>query len=633
MVPLRCAGLLTLALAGLLARPVAAQVPRPVQAGPDDLRAGLLSLPAPEAVALRGAAALLPVAFDGQGRWRAELPAGPDGRLTLALLSPEAPAWRLALAGPDGADEPLATWLADGRAALRREPLASLPGAEATVVDLSPGGAGPWRLTVDHRPGAAPGLLALADGGPTRLVSHLRDWRLTADRSLGLVAFAEGAPGARLERVTVRLGASGDGPLVALHDDGAHGDGAPGDGRFAGELPPLPPGPQLVVVQAEGRDGAGRPVLRSNWHLLAVAAPGPSLAGAAALLLPDDPGQPLQVRLPVTGVEPGRRVQVGAEVWGRDAAGDEVPVAWLGRLAAPAADGTIALPLDRAWLTAAGVDAALELRAVRLQDVDGHAVLDRSPRVALEPRPVAALPATGALTASGSTTASGRVAVGPRFAWDRGLMLVHGYCSGGNVWPLSDFSGDLVVFSDPDQNRSHDQFAQLIASTAQAAGKESFGVVGHSQGGPAALHLLTYYTSGLDLALGGRRIQSVGSPYQGTPLAGSLAGIGAVFGAGCGENTDLAPEGAALWLAGIPGASRAQVHYWTTANDGGACEFVTSLFLADPEDGTTERFRGQLPGAVNEGHVVGWCHTTGMSDPAQYLDAVLNAERDATAAR
>ena len=46
-------------------------------------------------------------------------------------------------------------------------------------------------------------------------------------------------------------------------------------------------------------------------------------------------------------------------------------------------------------------------------------------------------------------------------------------------------------------------------------------LVGHSQGGLAALHLRSFYWSGLDLVSGGRVLQSVGSPYQGCSMAGS----------------------------------------------------------------------------------------------------------------
>jgi hypothetical protein len=142
----------------------------------------------------------------------------------------------------------------------------------------------------------------------------------------------------------------------------------------------------------------------------------------------------------------------------------------------------------------------------------------------------------------------------------------------------------------------------------------------------AALHLRTYYQSGLDHASGGRRIQSVGTPYQGTPLAN----LGFIL---CGNNADLSPTGAAAWLAGIPSWARAEVHYWTTSNAGSVCDGLTNFFLSSPNDGVIEQVRGQLPGAVNMGHVLGWCHTTGMSEPAQYTDSSRNLEMDALASR
>ena len=115
-------------------------------------------------------------------------------------------------------------------------------------------------------------------------------------------------------------------------------------------------------------------------------------------------------------------------------------------------------------------------------------------------------------------------------------------------------------------------------------------------------------------------------PERSAPLA-SWGGFA------CGTNADMTTSNAPVWLAGIPTWARERVHYWTTANSGSACNFFTGLLLADPEDGTTEMVRGQLPGANSMGHVVGWCHTTGMSNPAQYTDATRNAERNAQAAR
>ena len=215
-------------------------------------------------------------------------------------------------------------------------------------------------------------------------------------------------------------------------------------------------------------------------------------------------------------------------------------------------------------------------------------------------------------------------------------MLVHGYCS-GNVWgPVSSQFSNASVFQDFNRNRSHDAFAVQIWNFGSSY--DSYGIVAHSQGGAASLHLYTYYWSGLDNAGPGRLIQSVGTPYQGTSLAGSLAALGQIFGVGCGTNTDLTYNGAAAWLSGIPSWARGEVNYYTTSFDDvwwryDYCHLASDLLLDDPDDGTVEKAYGQLSGAVNRGHKEDWCHTTGMRDPAQYKDSGRNATMNANAAR
>jgi hypothetical protein len=95
----------------------------------------------------------------------------------------------------------------------------------------------------------------------------------------------------------------------------------------------------------------------------------------------------------------------------------------------------------------------------------------------------------------------------------------------------------------------------------------------------------------------------------------------------------MTPAGSSAWLSGIPSWARAQVFFLTTSNVGSACNFFTNLLLTDPEDGTVEMVRGLLTGGNSLGHVTGWCHTTGMSNPAQYTDHARNAERNTQAAR
>ncbi|HZL99045.1 MAG TPA: hypothetical protein VFD43_02235, partial [Planctomycetota bacterium] len=437
----------------------------------------------------------------------------------------------------------------------------------------------------------------------------------------------------------------------ALWDDGLHDDGAPGDGLLGAWVGPLAPGPARLAVQVAALAADGAPLVRTVQHAFVVEAPAARLAGWANAGVLDETRLAVEVALQPLG--PLRRLHLSAEVWGPDASGALVPVAWLSHIGLPVetwGTSSLTLQLDGRWLARAGTAGPLELRAVRLQDPDSHVLFDA---LAACPLPADALPPSASLPAGAITTEmlvgppppgappptlapAGSLGMAPGLPggpsgsmllerpWQRALMLSHGYCSGGNVWPAADFTPPKLVFLDPNANRSNDEFAQLLA--AAGAGQDSFGFVGHSQGGLAALHLLTYYHSGLDLAAGPRRIQSVASPYQGTPLA-SLGFFA------CGVNNDMTTSGAPLWLSGIPTWARQEVYYWTTQNSGSVCNFFTDLVLDSPNDGTVEKDRGQLPGANSMGHVSGWCHTTGMSNPANYTDHARNVEMNAQAAR
>jgi len=99
----------------------------------------------------------------------------------------------------------------------------------------------------------------------------------------------------------------------------------------------------------------------------------------------------------------------------------------------------------------------------------------------------------------------------------------------------------------------------------------SFSIVSHSQGGLASLHLHAFYWSKLETASGGRLLQSVGSPYRGTALAGSLAGIGDVFGVGCGTHSEMTHDGAALWFTSIPKDLTSYVLYSLMLFDAASC--------------------------------------------------------------
>lgn len=385
-----------------------------------------------------------------------------------------------------------------------------------------------------------------------------------------------------------------------------------------------------VVARGVMRDGT-RGVL-STQHAVVVDRPVKAL-GAARCVVGED-----GVEVRFDGDD--RRVVLGAQVWGmRD--GVEVPVCFVARVC----DGERSLVIDRGWVDLAGVDeGSLALREVRVHDAGSMRAVLVVDRVGLDARvPVRearALSVTDAMRFGArpvvvESDVAGAVGAGVGVGGHR-LLLVHGYCSDGNPFPVSDF-GDAAVFHDPGVSRSHDAFA--LEMLAQTQSLKSFGVAAHSQGAMAALHLYTFYFSPMDWARDGDRlIQSVGAPYQGTALAGNAAVLGDIFGFGCGVNDDMTYGGSASWLSLIPSWARDDVWYWTTSFEDRPfafdyCNFVTDLLLDDPDDGVIERSAGQLSGATNMGHLEGWCHTTGMRDPAQCTDGTRNAQIDAEAKR
>lgn len=631
--------------------PADAQVfPKQLTAPPAEVLSGARDLPDPALTGVDSRSAMLPIRFERAGAgwvWRGEAPIDDPREVRAMLVGPGAEAWRVRATPPGGREIDLDR---AGEAVLVEPGALDLgalqPPARQSRVYGQPGGV--WTFRVEAPADAARGLptegyLLLRTASESALRSSLSTHRLLVGAEVGVDAAMPA--GAVLESARALLRAPGavERALPMLVDGHA--------ARF--RFVPTQAGEHTVHIIVRGRHADGARFVRTSQHAFPVLEDTLGL-GAEAVLESADPDA-RRVHLPLDRVAAPARLIAAAEVWGVDARGQPHPVCWLGQITEVApGDAAVALHLDERWLALAaaeGVGAPLTLRGVRLQDADtgipfataralpvrtdGPVRARRAPPERItpdmlmgRPRPDLALPAR-----DGASSAAR-----PRAFAGHNLMLVHGYCSQG-VWPAAQFTGGgaggVEVFLDANQSRSHDQFASLLLDFGSTS--KSFGIVAHSQGGAAALHLLTFYFSGLDWAEGPRLIQSVGTPYQGTPLAGNLAVLGQLFGTGCGTNFDLSVDGAALWLANIPASSRQRVHYWTTSftDDGGFdyCNLVSDFFLADPDDGVIERSRGQLPGAVNMGHTEGWCHSAGMRDPPHYLDAARNAEINGSAAR
>ncbi len=434
-------------------------------------------------------------------------------------------------------------------------------------------------------------------------------------------------PAGSLQSVVVEIAApSGD--IVRL--DSAFQDA----GAVTAAWTPKEPGKHRVTVIARGVNHQGQTYLRTSLNGIEVLNPTLAWRDAAAHITQNQATR-LSVWLPAEDFAGEQNhVRAYGELYGTGADGALKPVSWIGGMVG-IQDGLIELGVDSRWLARAGVHSPLVLKNVRLEDPSSYITLLERDHFDLVEHNIV-VPEAASFKGIDQTMLMGPKPVQAEADRNKAgaLLLVHGFC-GGNSWPGGDFS-NYQRFSDPKANRSHDEFARLIAQ--QASNLNSYGIVAHSQGGAAALHLYTYYWSGLDNASGNRLIQSVGTPYQGTSLAGTIAAIGDIFGISCGTNQDLTYDGARAWLAGIPTWARQGVHYYTTSETDkwwrwDYCHIAAEFVLSDPEDGTTEKWAGQLSSANNRGHKTGWCHTDGMRDTKQVNDSSRNRDMNSNAAR
>lgn len=427
---------------------------------------------------------------------------------------------------------------------------------------------------------------------------------------------------------------------ISMFDDGVASDKAALDGRFNASFVAEEAGLYQVQVVSQGITPKGQPFLRTVEHVVPVITSDLTLNNKDVQGAYSAPNK-IDLSLFVDTNLDRDRFRIMAEVWGTKSIGKEstqVAVSWLSTIA-ELKDGQLSLQLDDRWLLNAGVQAPYSLKNISMEDTEHYITVLESNELALHLPEISAKSLNqhdGGLYESMMKGEKPAHLINSDKAAGGKLMLVHGYCSGDAWGPVKSQFSDSVKFTDFNQNRSHDAFARLIDSYGDNF--PSFGVVAHSQGGAASLHLYTYYWSGLDNAGSGRLIQSVGTPYQGTPLAGNIAALGDIFGVGCGYNSNLTVSGGGAWLSGIPTWARSKVNYYTTSFTKkwwrpDWCNFASDLILSDPEDGTTEKSRGQVSGAVNRGHKTGQCHTEGMRDMPQTRDSGRNGTMSANAAR
>jgi hypothetical protein len=393
-----------------------------------------------------------------------------------------------------------------------------------------------------------------------------------------------------------------------------------------------------------GTNNAGVTFIRSTQHLLPITTAAISLQGQARAIAKDK--DHLDILLSVQSNDHSKLYRAYGELWAVNTQGKEIPVCWLSSLVnTQTASGkqVVVLELNTNWLKRAGAKAPLTLKNVMIQDSEVHVPLSSVNQIPIVVSNKLIPTTSGPMNIP--ITKEMRQGVAPRSRNITSskaaptLMLVHGYCANVNPWKgeHDDFK-DATYFLEPSASMTNQDFADLVIKHAEELGMTHWGGIGHSQGGHVLAHILNYYHTGLDQSKGGRKVQTVGTPWQGCSGAGSAASLIDLFGVGCGSNFDLTIDGSKLWLAGITPETKKELYYFTTTYKQGTffgdyCNLAVNFVLKWPNDGTAELTLSQLSGANNMGNKEKWCHTEDMGYTAQYLDHTRNAQMNTAAAR
>jgi len=441
----------------------------------------------------------------------------------------------------------------------------------------------------------------------------------------------------------------------------ARGENSP-SGVYTATVKADQPGKYFAEVQLAATGPSREQLTRTTQHMFTVVSEEEDLSvvdGAFGEFDPEDKMVTIHIPLEakvVTNIV-GERLKAYAEVWGGN-----TPVAFASGMTVvsqqsdkfPGQDSVVlvSLKVHANWITRANIDsqnAEFTLRNVYVQDLSTSVPLASADKIRLNihKNQRALLQIHSASNAfNGEITEE--MKKGPRpvrysksqrqlFAGSNNghkIVLSHGYCAAGIPFSTAKFE-NFAEFDDPNQNRNNDEFAQLLGAFGEQY--DSFSLVAHSQGGIASLHLLAFYWSALDLneehGDNHRWIQAMGTPFQGTTLAG-WGDTGKIIGVGCGSNDNLTPEGAKLWLTGIPMEARQHVYYYYTEYKPWSwCSLPANAVLSWPNDGTSESKRVPLAGGNKVLMKKGFCHTTDMKYPPQCKDEVNNEFMNKKAAR
>mmetsp|Transcript_7767 Transcript_7767/g.10728 ORF Transcript_7767/g.10728 Transcript_7767/m.10728 type:complete len:685 (-) Transcript_7767:61-2115(-) len=658
-------------------------VPKQLAGPPSEF--DLHQIPQPYAGALLQQSAMFPIEFNQEidingktiGVWKHELPVDSTDGFSVTVVSPANEFVDVAIHDPNGARVDLAKHANMGTITIGDGGY-EIP--EVTYLFERPT-VGMWNIKMEaaaedviskRTVDLGDGYIILWNNDTFRMYTHLNTYNLRIDNQIGLMTTLtdDETPspvnGARVSErfhdVAVAemdiVTPDGTELQVTMHDDGMHLDMAANDMIYGGTIDALAPGTYRASAQIKGlKDGVT--FVRTTQHIINVVSDQITFTGSANGVLTDATHMQVQIGVSITGEIPTDDHRAYAEVWGvsTDGTNTAVPVCWISgvtKFQGENGNTFLALSLDLNWLALSNAQAPLQLKNVYIQDADNFVPIDQADAIPVQTPSSLNLNAHMAALnlkvteitkemRQGKMPAQLQEKLTKKLAGDAdhkgGIILLHGYCSDSNPWETyaEDWT-DAYYFINPGASISNDEFAKKVVEFAEQNGLDSFSLVGHSQGGMVATHILNYYWSGIDLITEGRKVQSVGTPYKGATAAGSIADLGNAFGVGCGSNFDLSKDGANLWLGGITTDVRKEVYFYTSTYEQGKffgdyCNLAVNTICEWPNDGATELDYAVLDGGNNQGNTEKQCHTTGMKYNAQYYDRTRNQQMNSLGGR
>lgn len=504
------------------------------------------------------------------------------------------------------------------------------------------------------------GIVILWNKSPVKAFSHLSSYSLKLNDDIGLITSTTEETLIQGVRPTALRDTIADAMMevilpdgneidVQMHDDGLHNDLEASDGIYGALLKANETGIYRATAFVKGVDKLGNSFFRSTQHVIPVVDDFISFIPQTPATTKTIDSERIKIFIPVSIGDfnnfSEKLYRGYAQVWAKDENNNEAPVCWISSIVDVKEENGkkgVELELNLKWVALAKLNLPLTLKEVVLQETNSFIPVAETSEIQVESNSRLAL---NIVNLRNVKEISKEMKFGKSLLQrtnateNRKVILTHGYCSGENPWSKQkELFTDAAFFLKANANMNNQQFAESILQFAEKEGITSFGLIAHSQGGTASAHLLNYFESGLDFAEGERRIQTLGTPWKGCSAAGSAAGIGKIFGIGCGANADLSTDGAILWLAGISPEVRKEIYSYTTTYElgnffGDYCNLAINALLKWPNDGTAELDLAKLPNGNYMGNTEKQCHTTDMAYDAQYEDTARNILFNQKAAR